>query len=86
MCPLRAMQWQDKKKPHGIKTANWPLSRPVAGRSADRILNNSNGGYDRMDDSTHLKAQEAKPVEEGKRESQARAAAILESEITNAEP
>ena len=39
-----------------------------------------------MDDSTHLKAQEAKPVEEGKRESQARAAAILESEITNAEP
>ena len=26
-----------------------------------------------MDDSTHLKAQEAKPIEEGKRESQARA-------------
>ena len=26
-----------------------------------------------MDDSTHLKAQEAKPTEEGKRENQARA-------------
>ena len=26
-----------------------------------------------MDDSTHLKAQEAKPIEEGKRENQARA-------------